>query len=76
MKGVLHFVHVVSNTKKVQITRMISLLLHCHHLAYCLMVYSFQKTGAITRKAKDIQYNNIHRLQLNNLCCGKWSLKY
>jgi len=45
-----------------------SLLLHSHRLVYFLMVYSLQKAENITRKAKDIQNNNI------NLFCGKWSL--
>ena len=42
----------VSNTKKLQFIKMISLLLQYYPLACCLMAYSLQKAEEITLKLK------------------------
>ena len=42
--------------KKLLIIRMISLLLHNHHLVYCLIVYNLQKAENIICKAQDMQH--------------------
>ena len=53
-------VHAVSIAKKLQLIRMISLLLHSYHLVYCLMMYSFPKAEEIISKAKDTTQQHSH----------------
>ena len=52
----MYIAQVIINAKKLQLIRLISILLRYYHLVYCLIVHGFPKAEEITRKAEHMQY--------------------